>query len=101
MKKYESIVSQIPKEAWQFVHGICDETEDENGDLGITFYWDTDEHPELKPLNLLSHEDWEEFVNTSIENTLKNEEQRIAQPSNCNDGPSGELDQKPDTPLPS
>jgi hypothetical protein len=94
---YEDLISQIPQEAWQFVSAEVDE-DDETGEALINFQWDDEEHPELKPLTQLSEEQWNDFVQTALQNAIQNidlddnETEGESEPSDRNDREGGELD---------
>jgi hypothetical protein len=94
MKPYDELLNQIPKEAWQYVEAEYEEDDDGNG--SIQFYWDEDEHPELAPLSQLTEDQWEDFVIESLQRTIQESEtnevdQGSIEPSDRNDGESGEL----------
>ena len=57
----------------------------------IQFFWDDEEHPELKPLSQLDEEQWNDFVITSFNRSLDNEIEATVELGNRNDGSSGEL----------
>jgi hypothetical protein len=94
---YEDLISQIPQEAWQFVSAEVDE-DDETGEALINFQWDDKEHPELKPLTQLSEEQWNDFVQTALQNAIQNidlddnETEGESEPSDRDDREGGELD---------
>ena len=91
MKPYDEMLKQIPKEAWQYVEAEFEESED--GEGMIQFFWDDEEHPELKPLSQLDEEQWTDFVHTSLNRALDldNEIEATVELGNRNDGSSGEL----------
>ena len=95
MKPYDELLKQIPKEAWQYVEAEFEESED--GEGMIQFFWDDEEHPELKPLSQLDEEQWNDFVITSFNRSLDNEIEATVELGNRNDGSSGELAGEPDS----
>jgi hypothetical protein len=96
MKPYDELIRQIPAQAWQYVTAEYDEDDEGNG--SIQFFWDPDEHPELAPLNELDDDQWNDFVVTSLQRAIDNDEtQGSTEPSDRNDGASGELDQESDS----
>ncbi len=92
MKPYDELLNQIPKDAWQYVQAEYEEDDEGNG--SIQFYWDEDEHPELAPLSQLDEDQWEDFVITSLQRTIDNDEteQGDSEPGDSDDGEGGELD---------
>lgn len=96
MKDYTELLKQIPAQSWQYVE--AEYQEDDEGNGIIQFYWDPDEHPELEPLNQLDDEQWNDFVITSLQRSLDNGTfDSDLEPSDRNDGESGELDQESDS----
>jgi len=100
MKPYDELLKQIPKEAWQYVEAEFEESED--GEGMIQFFWDDEEHPELKPLSQLDEEQWTDFVHTSLNRALDldNEIEATVELGNRYDGSSGELAGEPDSQVP-
>lgn len=98
MKPYDEMLKQIPQEAWQYVEAEYEETED--GEGLIQFFWDEEEHPELAPLSQLDHDQWHDFVITSLQRSIDNADQGTTEPGNRNDGPSGELAGESDSQVP-
>jgi hypothetical protein len=100
MKPYDEMLKQIPKEAWQYVEAEFEESED--GEGMIQFFWDDEEHPELKPLSQLDEEQWTDFVHTSLNRALDldNEIEATVELGNRYDGSSGELAGEPDSQVP-
>jgi len=100
MKPYDEMLKQIPQEAWQYVEAEYEETED--GEGMIQFFWDDEEHPELKPLSQLDQEQWNDFVITSFNRSLDlaHEIEATIELGNRNDGSSGELAGEPDSQVP-
>ena len=100
MKAYDEFLKQIPQEAWQYVEAEYEETED--GEGMIQFFWDDEEHPELKPLSQLDEEQWNDFVHTSLNRALDldNELEATVELGNRYDGSSGELAGEPDSQVP-
>jgi hypothetical protein len=100
MKPYDELLIQIPKEAWQYVEAEFEESED--GEGMIQFFWDDEEHPELKPLSQLDEEQWTDFVHTSLNRALDldNEIEATVELGNRYDGSSGELAGEPDSQVP-
>ena len=92
MKPYDELLNQIPKDAWQYVQAEYEEDDEGNG--SIQFYWDEDEHPELAPLSQLDEDQWEDFVITSLQRTLDNDEtdEGDSESSDSDDWEGGELD---------
>jgi hypothetical protein len=92
MKPYDELLNQIPQSAWQYVEAEYEEDDDGNG--SIQFYWDDEEHPELKPLSQLDEDQWEDFVITSLQRAIDNDEtdESDSESSDRNDGEGGELD---------
>jgi len=92
MKPYDELLAQIPNGAWQYVEAEYEEDDDGNG--SIQFYWDDEEHPELKPLSQLDEDQWEDFVITSLQRTIdKNEtDEGDSESGDRNDREGGELD---------
>ena len=89
MKPYDEMLKQIPSEAWQYVEAEYEEAEDGEGTL--QFYWNDEEHPELKPLSQLDDDQWNDFVITSLQKAIDDADQGTTEPGNRNDGSSGEL----------
>ena len=99
MKPYDELLQQIPQKAWQYVEAEVEETED--GEGMIQFFWDDEEHPELKPLSQLDEEQWNDFVITSLQRAIDHhEDQGTTEPGDRNDGSSGELAGEPDSQVP-
>ena len=100
MKPYDEMLKQIPQEAWQYVEAEFEESED--GEGMIQFFWDDEEHPELKPLSQLDEEQWTDFVHTSLNRALDldNEIEATVELGNRYDGSSGELAGEPDSQVP-
>ena len=100
MKPYDEMLKQIPQEAWQYVEAEFEEAE--NGEGMIQFFWDDEEHPELKPLSQLDEEQWTDFVHTSLNRALDldNELEATVELGNRYDGSSGELAGEPDSQVP-
>ncbi len=98
MKPYDDILNQIPQGAWQYVEAEYKESED--GDGTIQFFWDEEEHPELAPLSQLDDDQWHDFVTTSLQRTIDNADQDATEPSDRNDGSSGDLAGEPDSEVP-
>ena len=100
MKPYDELLKQIPKKAWQYVEAEFEESE--NGEGMIQFFWDDEEHPELKPLSQLDEEQWTDFVHTSLNRALDldNELEATVELGNRYDGSSGELAGEPDSQVP-
>lgn len=92
MKPYDELLKQIPSQAWQYVEAEYEEDDEGNG--SIQFYWDDEEHPELKPLSQLDEDQWEDFVITSLQRAIDNDEtdQSDSESSDRNDGEGGKLD---------
>ena len=92
MKPYDELLAQIPNGAWQYVEAEYEEDDDGNG--SIQFYWDDEEHPELKPLSQLDEDQWEDFVITSLQRAIDNDEtdKGNSESSDRNDGEGGKLD---------
>jgi hypothetical protein len=92
MKPYDELLNQIPQSAWQYVEAEYEEDDDGNG--SIQFYWDDEEHPELKPLSQLDEDQWEDFVITSLQRAIDNDEtdESDSESGDRNDGEGGELD---------
>ncbi len=98
MKDYTELLNQIPAQSWQYVEAEYQEDEEGNGSL--QFFWDSEAHPELAPLNQLDDEQWNDFVTTSLNRSLENDDfdgNGDSEPSDRNDGESGELDQESDS----
>jgi len=96
MKPYQDLINQIPAQAWQYV--VAEYEEGDDGNDVIQFYWDSEEHPELAPLDELDNDQWNDFVTTSLQRAIDNDEtQGSTEPSDRNDGASGELDQQSDS----
>jgi hypothetical protein len=96
MKDYTELLKQIPAQSWQYVE--AEYQEDDEGNGSIQFYWDTDEHPELAPLNQLDDDQWNDFVTTSLQRSLDNGTfDADSEPSDRNDGESGELAEESDS----
>jgi hypothetical protein len=96
MKDYTELLKQIPAQSWQYVE--AEYQEDDEGNGSIQFYWDTDEHPELAPLNQLDDDQWDDFVTTSLQRSLDNGTfDADSEPSDRNDGESGELAEESDS----
>ena len=89
MKPYDEMLKQIPSEAWQYVEAEYEEAEDGEGTL--QFYWNDEEHPELKPLSQLDDDQWNDFVITSLQKAIDDADQGTTEPGDRNDGSSGEL----------
>lgn len=89
---YDELLAQIPNGAWQYVEAEYEEDDEGNG--SIQFYWDDEEHPELKPLSQLDDDQWEDFVITSLQRAIDNDEteQGESEPGDSDDGEGGELD---------
>ena len=98
MKPYDEMLKQIPSEAWQYVEAEYEEAEDGEGTL--QFYWNDEEHPELKPLSQLDDDQWNDFVITSLQKAIDDADQGTTEPGNRNDGPSGELAGESDSQVP-
>lgn len=92
MKPYDELLKQIPQDAWRYVEAEYEEDDEGNG--SIQFYWDDEEHPELKPLSQLEEDQWEDFVITSLQRAIDNDEteQGDSEPGDSDDGEGGELD---------
>lgn len=94
---YQDLISKIPLEAWQFVTAEVDEDE-ETGEALINFNWDSIKHPELEPLNQLTDEQWDDFLQTALQNAIQNidlddnETEGESEPSDRDDREGGELD---------
>jgi hypothetical protein len=94
---YQDLISKIPQEAWQFVSAEVDE-DDETGEALINFEWDSNKHPELEPLNQLTNEQWDDFIQTALQNAIQatnfddNENDEEPEPSDRDDREGGELD---------
>ena len=92
-QSYRELVSRIPSEAWASVSA---EIIDEDGqDSKIVFSWD-EEDPNLKPLSELSQEQFDNFILDALEqnielHTIELDNETATEPSDRNDGPSGEL----------
>lgn len=96
MKDYTELLKQIPAQSWQYVE--AEYQEDDEGNGSIQFYWDSDEHPELAPLNQLDDDQWNDFVTTSLQRSLDNGTfDADSEPSDRNDGESGELAEESDS----
>jgi len=96
MKPYQDLINQIPAQAWQYV--VAEYEEGDDGNDVIQFYWDSEEHPELAPLDELDNDQWNDFVINALQRGLDNHEtQGSTEPSDRNDGASGELDQESDS----
>lgn len=92
MKPYDELLKQIPSQAWQYVEAEYEEDDEGNG--SIQFYWDDEEHPELKPLSQLDEDQWEDFVITSLQRAIDNDEtdEGDSESCDCNDREGGKLD---------
>lgn len=92
MKPYDELLKQIPQDAWQYVEAEYEEDDEGNG--SIQFYWDDEEHSELKPLSQLDEDQWEDFVITSLQRAIDNNEtdQSDSKSSDRDDREGGELD---------
>ena len=92
MKPYDELLNQIPKDAWQYVQAEYEEDDEGNG--SIQFYWDEDEHPELAPLSQLDEDQWEDFVITSLQRAIDNDEtdEGDSESGDRDDREGGELD---------
>ena len=92
-QSYREFIARIPSEAWA---GVSAEVIDEDGqDSKIVFSWD-EEDPNLKPLSELSQEQFDNFILDALEqnielHTIELDNETATEPSNRNDGPSGEL----------
>lgn len=92
MKPYDELLKQIPQDAWQYVEAEYEEDDDGNG--SIQFYWDDEEHPELKPLSQLDEDQWEDFVITSLQRAIDKDEtdEGDSESGDSDDREGGELD---------
>lgn len=92
MKPYDELLKQIPSQAWQYVEAEYEEDDEGNG--SIQFYWDDEEHPELKPLSQLDEDQWEDFVITSLQRAIDNDEtdEGDSESGDSDDREGGELD---------
>lgn len=92
MKPYDELLKQIPSQAWQYVEAEYEEDDEGNG--SIQFYWDDEEHPELKPLSQLDEDQWEDFVITSLNRALENDEtdEGDSESGDSDDREGGKLD---------
>lgn len=92
MKPYDELLKQIPQGAWQYVEAEYEE--DDEGESSIQFYWDEDEHPELAPLSQLTEDQWEDFVITSLQRAIDNDDasQDDSESGDSDDREGGELD---------
>ena len=94
---YQHLISKIPLEAWQFLSAEVLDDEETGGSL-INFEWDSNKHPELEPLNQLTNEQWDDFIQTSLLNAIQNidlddnETEGESEPSDRDDREGGELD---------
>ena len=92
-QSYRELVSRIPSEAWA---GVSAEVIDEDGqDSKIVFSWD-EEDPNLKPLSELSQEQFDNFILDALEqnielHTIELDNETATEPSDRNDGTSGDL----------
>ena len=92
-QSYREFIARVPSESWASVSA---EVIDEDGqDSKIVFSWD-EEDPNLKPLSELSQEQFDNFILDSLEQSLTQtttelDNETATEPSNSNDGPSGEL----------
>jgi hypothetical protein len=94
MKDYSDLIAQIPQQAWQYVTAEVQDGED--GEMTIQFGWDDEAHPELAPLNLLTEDQWNDFVANALETAINeaddNETEGDSEQSHRHDGTGGELD---------
>jgi hypothetical protein len=92
MKPYDELLAQIPNGAWQYVEAEYEEDDEGNG--SIQFYWDDEEHPELKPLSQLDDDQWEDFVITSLQRAIDKDEtdEGNSESGDSDDREGGELD---------
>ncbi len=92
MKPYDKLLAQIPNGAWQYVEAEYEEDDEGNG--SIQFYWDDEEHPELKPLSQLDDDQWEDFVITSLQRAIDKDEtdEGDSESGDSDDREGGELD---------
>ena len=92
MKPYDELLAQIPNGAWQYVEAEYEEDDEGNG--SIQFYWDDEEHPELKPLSQLDDDQWEDFVITSLQRAIDKDEtdEGDSESGDSDDREGGELD---------
>ncbi len=92
MKPYDELLKQIPSQAWQYVEAEYEEDDEGNG--SIQFYWDDEEHPELKPLSQLDEDQWEDFVITSLQRAIDKDEtdEGDSESGDSDDREGGELD---------
>lgn len=96
MKDYTELLKQIPAQSWQYVEAEYQEDDEGNGSL--QFFWDSEAHPELAPLNQLDDDQWNDFVTTSLQRSIDNGTfDADSEPSDRNDGESGELAEESDS----
>ena len=92
-QSYREFIARVPSESWASVSA---EVIDEDGqDSKIVFSWD-EEDPNLKPLSELSQEQFDNFILDALEqnielHTIELDNETATEPSDRNDGPSGEL----------
>ena len=92
-QSYREFIARVPSESWASVFA---EVIDEDGqDSKIVFSWD-EEDPNLKPLSELSQEQFDNFILDALEQSLPQtttelDNETATEPSDRNDGTSGEL----------
>ena len=92
-QSYREFIARVPSESWA---GVSAEVIDEDGqDSKIVFSWD-EEDPNLKPLSELSQEQFDNFILDALEQSFEQHaiefnNETTTEPSDSNDGPSGEL----------